>query len=412
MVRIEHIVVTGASGYIGSRLVRLALAQRRTVTVLGRTGNPTPYGVRFVPWELGGSLPMLDFPVETTAVVHLAHDWRDRSTDGTNVRGTRLLSQSARARGVKRFVFVSSQSARSDALNSYGRIKWTIEQSLDGPEMVSARVGLVYGGARRGMYGLLTKLVSLSPLLPMIDPGRPVQPIHVEEVCRGLLALADGDATGRIGLAGSDPVSFGDFLKTLAQEGFSLRVRILPIPLRFALLAAEAVAAIPFGPRIDEERILGLAGTQPMDCKQHLAAIGLVVMPLRQGLRHDSIGAKALLSEARILCSFISGKRVRGSLLRRYARAVRAVEPDPGPLPLPRIAIWRPALLRFFEPVGQSSDLARRLRVATALSAVSADTLAAIEAASRMNRFARFWSMVLLAGVEIVAFPCRLLFAR
>jgi nucleoside-diphosphate-sugar epimerase len=409
---IAHLVVTGANGYIGSRLVRIALAQRRTVTLLGRTGNPTAHGVRFARWELGDPLPMLDFPVETTAVLHLAHDWRDRSADGRNVRGTRILLQDARARGLKRFVFVSSQSARSDALNAYGRIKWTIEQSLAGPDTVSARVGLVYGGARRGMYGLLTKLVSMSPLLPMIDPGRLVQPIHVEEVCRGLLALVEADATGWIGLAGPDPVSFRDFLETLAQEGFSLRVRILPIPLRLALLAAEASAAIPFGPRIDKERILGLAGTQPMDCREHLAEIGLSVMPLRQGLRHDSIGAKALLSEARILCSFILENRVRGSLLRCYARAIRAVEPDPGPLPLPRITALRPVLLRFFEPLGRSSGLARRLRIATALSAVSADALATTEAASRKSRIARFWSMLLLAGVEVAAFPFRLVFAR
>jgi nucleoside-diphosphate-sugar epimerase len=409
---IEHVIVTGANGYIGSRLVCMALAQRRIVTVLSRTINPTAHGVRFARWELGDRLPMLNFPVEGTAILHLAHDWRDRSTGGTNVSGTRILFQDARARGVKRFVFVSSQSARSDALNAYGRIKWTIEQSLDGSDTASARVGLVYGGARRGMYGLLTKLVSLSPLLPMIDPGRLVQPIHVEEVCRGLLALADGDTTGWIGLAGPDPVRFGYFLTTLAQEGFSSSLRILPIPSRLALFAAEASAAIPFCPRIDKERILGLAGTQPMDCRRHLLTLGLAVMQLRLGLRSDPIGAKALLSEGRILCSFILGKRVRGSLLRCYVRAVRAVEPDSGPLPLPRLAVWRPALLRFFEPLGRSSDLARRLRIATALSAVSADAFATAEVATCMSRFARCWSMVLLAGIEIAALPCRLVFAR
>ena len=282
---IQHVAVTGANGYIGSRLVRVALSQGRKVTVLGRTGSPAANNVRYARWELGDPLPVLDFPVETTAVLHLAHDWCDRSTSGINVRGTKMLLQSARARRVKRFVFVSSQSARSDALNAYGRIKCAIEQSLDGPATVSARVGLVYGGARRGMYGLLTWLVSVSPVLPMIKPGQLVQPIHVEEVCRGLLALADSDATGWMGLAGPDPVTFGDFLKILAREGFSSTLRILPIPLPLALFAAEASATIPFGPRIDKERILGLAGTQAMDCKQHLLSLGLSVMQLSEGLR-------------------------------------------------------------------------------------------------------------------------------
>jgi nucleoside-diphosphate-sugar epimerase len=407
---IKHVILTGASGYIGSRLVRLALAQGRIVTVLGRTGNAANNSVRLVWWALGDPLPTLGAPVETTAVIHLAHDWQDRSAQGINVRGTRILLQSARSQRVKRFVFVSSQSARSDALNAYGRMKWAIEQGLDGPDAVSARVGLVYGGARRGMYGLMTKLVPVMPLLPMVDPGRLVQPIHVDEVCRGLLALVDGDRTGWIGLAGPDPVSFGDFLKTLAQEGFSVRLRIFPIPLRLALLAAEATAAIPFCPTIDKERILGLAGTQPIECRQHLDAMDLVVRPLRTGLRADLLGVKVLLSEARVVCSFALGKSAGGSLLRRYARAVHAVELDPGPVLLPRLSLWRPVLLRFFEPFDRSSALARRLRLATALSAMSRDALVAADTKT-CNRFTRFLSIVLLIVIEIAAFPCRLLFA-
>jgi nucleoside-diphosphate-sugar epimerase len=408
---IQHVIVSGANGYIGSRLIRVALAQERAVTVLGRTDGPSAEGVRFARWQLGDPLPMMQFPVDTTAVLHLAHDWQDRSTDGINVRGTRLLLQDARARRLKRFVFVSSQSARSDALNAYGRIKWTIEQSLHGHDTASARVGLVYGGARRGMYGLLTKLVSVLPLLPMIDPSRLVQPIHIDEVCRGLLALLDGNAIGWVGLAGPESITFGDFLEILAQEGCSSPLRILPISLRLALFAAEATAIVPFGLRIDKERILGLAGTQTMDCRQHLGSLGLSVLPLRQGLRADPVGTKALLLEARTLCNFILAKPVRGSLLRCYARAIRAVETDPGPLTLPRLALRQPALLRFFEPFGGSSDLSRRLRIATALSALSKDFFAAAEAPTPISRWPRFMSVLLAASAEIVAFPCRLLFA-
>src|SRR5439155_26142763 len=137
-----------------------------------------------------------------------------RDEDGINCRGSRLLLADARRAGVKRFVFASSVSARADALNAYGRIKWRVEQFLEGADTVAARLGLVYGGPTRGMYGLLLKLVSLTPVLPMVDPWRLVQPIHVDEVCRGLLALADGDATGWKGLAGPVPITFAEFLKT------------------------------------------------------------------------------------------------------------------------------------------------------------------------------------------------------
>jgi nucleoside-diphosphate-sugar epimerase len=409
---IVHIIVTGATGYIGSRLVRIASAQRRAVTALSRSGAEIADGSRYLRWQLGDPLPSLDLPAKATALIHLAHDWRDHDTNGSNVGGSKALLRDARTLGLKRFVFVSSQSARIDALNAYGRIKWTIEQFLDGPDTVAARVGLVYGGALMGMYGLLAKLAAVSPLLPMVDPGRSVQPIHVDEVCRGLLALADGSATGWIGLAGPEPISFGDFLKTLAREGFSSSLQIFPMPLRLALFIADASAAIPLAPRIDKERILGLAGTQPMDCRTQLEALGIAVMPARWGLRQDPIGRKALLSEARVLGSFVAGKRPSGTFLRRYLRAVRAVEQEPGPVLLPRLALWRPGLLRLFEPLGGSSGLRRRLHIATALAEFSSDDCETAGLGSDRGRFAKLWSILVLAIAEVAAIPCRLLFAR
>jgi nucleoside-diphosphate-sugar epimerase len=404
----QQLVITGATGYIGRRLVQLAASQRVTITVLGRTAVPWNEKIRFVRWELGEPLPVLDLPSEYTAVLHLAHDWRDRRTDGINARGTRSLLMSSRARGIKRFVFVSSQSARNDALNAYGRIKNEIESSVDGPDTVSVRVGLVYGGSRRGIYGLLTRLVSVSPLLPVVDPNRLVQPIHIEEVCRGLLAVSDSELTGWIGLAGPEPVRFGEFLKALAQEGFGSSLFVLPIPRQIALLAVTVCRIISFG-IIDNERLLGLMGTRTIST-HHLSFLGISVRRFRQGLRSDPIGAKALLLEGYILCCFVLGKRrVRGSLLRQYVRATRALDSDPGPLSLPRLVKWQPVLLRFIEPFGATSKLGKRLRTATALSAVSID---AGEAANVSSRFVEFLTILAIVFVEIIAIPCRLLLAR
>jgi hypothetical protein len=226
------------------------------------------------------------------------------------------------------------------------------------------------------------------------------------------LALVDGEATGWIGLAAPDPLRFGDFLKTLAREAFATSLRILPIPLRFALFAAEMSARIPYAPTIDKERILGLAGTQILDCRDQLRAIGLSVLPVEQGLRHDVIGRKALLNEARVTCGFVLGKRPSADLMRRYVRAVRAVETGAGALPLPRLALAVPMMLRFFEPLGRDTRLAKRLRIATALSEMSIDYATILDADARKTRIKRLVSMTLLVSIELMAFPFRLLLAR
>jgi nucleoside-diphosphate-sugar epimerase len=191
----RHLIVTGANGYIGGRLITAARARGHTVTVLTRRTNKTTAGVRALLWTLGNTLPpgtlSAEVPVERHTLIHLAHDWtettRGPGEGALNIAGTRTLLEACRALKLGRFVFVSSQSARAEAANVYGRVKWRIEQMLAGDCEVAARVGLVYGGPRQGQYGLLSELTARLPVLPMIDPSRPVQPIHLDEVCAGML---------------------------------------------------------------------------------------------------------------------------------------------------------------------------------------------------------------------------------
>jgi NADH dehydrogenase len=411
--RVEHILVTGASGYIGSRLVKIALDEERAVTILGRSDRKTSPGVRYVKWELGADLPKLRLGGNRTAILHLAHDWTDRDEDGINHRGTRILLASARRLGAGRFVFASSLSARADALNAYGRIKWRIEQLLDGADTVAARVGLVYGGPSRGMYGLLLRLVSLTPVLPMVDPWRLVQPIHVDEVCRGLLALADGEATGWKGLAGPVPITFAEFLKTLAREAWGASLIVPPIPLRLALLGASVASRLPFGATVDRERVLGLAGAAQVDCKADVESLCLSIQPVEAGLRRDPIGRKALLREGAILCRYVLRQRVRGNLIRLYARAVRALDKDrAGPLALPWLALYAPSLLRLYEPRRPDAGLATRLRIATALAEFSAEGVSTMDRLGVAGRSAGLLSVFWQVLLDIVLFPLRFWLTR
>lgn len=411
--RAEQILITGANGYIGRRLVQIALSQGRSVTVLARSNRGASLNVVCSEWELGADLPNSALGEMRSALLHLAHDWTDRNQDGINFRGSRLLLTDARRAGVKRFVFVSSISARADALNAYGRIKWRIEQILDGTDTVAARVGLVYGGPVRGMYRLLLKLVSLIPILPMVDPWRLVQPIHVDEVCHGLLALADGEMTGRIGLAGPVPVTFAEFLKTLAREGCAASLTVFSVPLRLVLLGASVTSWLPHVPNIDRERILGLAGIAPLDCKADLDMLGVSAAPVEMTLRQDPVGKKALLREGAVFCRYVLRRRAGGSLIRRYVRTIRALErTQAGPLGLPRLVLYCPSLLRLYEPLSSDSRLASRLRIALALAEFSAEGFQAINRFSVTIKSADILSILWQVATDIIVFPLRLWLAR
>jgi uncharacterized protein YbjT (DUF2867 family) len=168
------------------------------VTVLGAAPGLAASRISVFPWRLGDEVPAQAFDrgspgAEACAVIHLAHDWSAaEGKRGPNHAGTARLLAAARRYGVRRFVLVSSLSARADALNRYGRIKHSVERLLRPPDEVAAQVGLVYGGPPRGMYGTMLRLTGVAPLLPMVDAHQLVQPIHIDEVCSGLIGLASG----------------------------------------------------------------------------------------------------------------------------------------------------------------------------------------------------------------------------
>jgi nucleoside-diphosphate-sugar epimerase len=407
----QRLVVTGASGYIGARLVERA--QRRGCEVVTLGSRPAGANVTAVPWRLGEP-PRLTAFAGANAVVHLAHDWASDRLNGNgpgnvNLIGAEALARAARETGVPRFVFASTTSARPEALNAYGKIKFALEQRLqslpqsDG-RILCARIGLVYGGPERAQYGLMAKLASL-PVLPMIGLDREVQPIHLDEVCDGLLALALDPPAGRrtVVLASPAPMTFGNWLRTLRRARHGRRLRLIPVPIGFALLACDMTRAIPFLPTVERERVLGLAGAAPMASGEDLAALGLTLRDPADALMDCRPARRRLMAECRAMLCYVAGTRLRspGAII-RLARVARR---DPASRrALPRLALHWPGFLRLIEPLRPSTQhgLSRRLH----LAAMVAESLPGDPPQPGMGTLAK--ELLLEAG----ALPFRLVLGR
>lgn len=356
----ERLVVTGASGYIGARLVALARARGCVVVALGSPAHPWRLGKAVPPGALEGA----------RAVIHLAQSWAaDRtagpSEDNVNLTGTVALARATLAAG-SRFVFASTNGARPQARNAYGRIKHMTEErlrSLANDRVVCARIGLVYGGRERGQYGVMCRLAGL-PVLPMIGLSREVQPIHLDEVCEGLLRLALEPPAGRdtVVLAGA-PMTFGGWLKTLRRARLGRTLRLVPVPLRLALLACDATRLVPFLPTVDRERVLGLASAAPM--ASDVAALGLLLRDPATALAQSPAARRRLIGEAAALLAYAAGRPVRSpAAIMMLTRAL--VRDDASRTALPGVAVRWPVLLRLFEPLRPSMRhaLSRRLHLA------------------------------------------------
>jgi nucleoside-diphosphate-sugar epimerase len=358
--RPPRLLITGASGYVGQRLAELAV-RTTDIVALGRppsTGAP----LRAYPWRLGERPDPAAFD-GVTAVVHLAHSWvsdaeQGAAPDNTNISGSEALARAAFSAGVPRFVFASTTSARAGALNAYGRIKSAIEDRLAAlPEaadrLTCVRMGLVYGGPETGQYGLMSKLVCMAPILPMIGLDREVQPIHLDEVCAGLIEIATGPLAGdrrhSCVLAGT-PMIFADWLRLLRRAKTGKALMLVPVPLWAALLACDVTKHVRAVPTVARERVLGLAGTSPMDSEADLRQLGIdVVDPTtRFGLARAE--RRRLIGEATVMLRYVSGRPI--SSRQAIAVLVRGIDHQrPRALGLPRFVFRCPTTLRAFEPL-------------------------------------------------------------
>ncbi|MGR9250431.1 NAD-dependent epimerase/dehydratase family protein [Rhizobium leguminosarum] len=398
-----RLIITGSTGYIGARLVAMARERGFDVVELGRR----PGGK----WRIGDEPAASDLE-GAIGLVHLAHSWATPSEaaeeENVNISGTLKLAETAKAVGVPRFVFASSTSSRREALNVYGRTKFRIEEHLAASKAASivriARIGLVYGGPRTAMYGLMAKLAALSPILPMIGLSRKVQPIHLDEVAAGLLALATGEnqPLQTFVLAQERPISFAAWLRILRRAQGKGNLHFIPVPLTAALLACRMTKLLPLIPTVDPERVLGLAGAAPMESSESLRLLKLnlsdpaMVLVGEFGQTHEEQSRR----EAQALLRYL-GNAPTEIQLQRLCEGLR--REGLSPLGLSPTMIRHPGLLALFEPPANRTP--HRLAQALYLADLAS------EPERHPGKKAGFFGAILAISSDVLLFPFRALLA-
>jgi len=238
----NKVFVTGASGFVGSRLVQLLNNCKVSIVVLSRS-NKTDFET--VVCDLESEQVSVDALAGVDTVFHLAGFSHDMSNSyknkhlyrKINIDATVRLAELAIQSGVKRFVFVSSVKAGGSAVSGqcmteedqsepegiYGKTKREAELKLLEIAMKSVmhvsilRPSLVYGPDVKGNLRLMLSGIEKGWFPPLPETGNRRSMIHVDDLVRALLLVAeDNRAHGEIFiLTDGDPYSSYEIYKTM-----------------------------------------------------------------------------------------------------------------------------------------------------------------------------------------------------
>ncbi|HTK46408.1 MAG TPA: SDR family oxidoreductase [Gemmatimonadaceae bacterium] len=235
--RARLLLVTGASGYVGGRLVA-ALAQRgERVRCLARRPRElesrVARGVEVVagdvldPASLERALAGVDTAFYLVHGMGSAHDFEEEER-----RGAANFARAALAAGVRRLVYLGGLGTATDLsphLASRHEVGRILRES--GVPTIELRASIILGSGSLS-YEMLRALVERLPVLVTPRWVRQLtQPIAIEDVIAYLVAAPDAMATGSVvvEIGGPDRVSYVDLMREhAAQRG--LRRVIIGVP--------------------------------------------------------------------------------------------------------------------------------------------------------------------------------------